>query len=329
MSLLSIIIVSYNTSDLTIQTLASVIADLKQSPKLSGQTEIILVDNDSSDSSVADIQKWHKTLSATESKRFTFELIKNPKNTGFAQANNLALSKAQGRYFFLLNSDTIVQPGALQSLVETFEEHAPDEITAHLGKLSSDTDRLGIVAASLFNPDQSPQPQGGSFPTLFSLANHMLMLDDIPVVGRFLPSTQHTGKRASHLSIQDWVGGTAMMIRRELIAEIGGLDQEIFMYGEDVEFCLRARNHHWDIAIQPQAKITHIGSASSTSERALKGEFYGYLHIWRKHKHVLQMPLLRLILKTGALLRSFLFGTMVHQPDKARVYRELWRENWN
>lgn len=323
--LLSVIIVSYNTKQLLLDTLNSVLINIKNSSLLNQSSEVLVVDNNSVDESVA---ASHQLLSTSG---VAFEVIANQDNKGFASANNQALTKAQGTYILLLNSDTIVKPGALEQLVTTFEKNPIQESTADLQSAGKSIDRLGIVAAQLYNPDGSIQPQGGSFPTLFSLSSHMLMLDDIPVVGRFLPSTQHTGKRQSkiqgqHLLTMDWVGGTAMMIRKETLQETGPLDQNIFMYGEDVELCLRAQAHHWDIAIDPQAQIEHFGSASSTSENALKGELKGYLYLWSKHKPLWQLPLVKLVLKAGCLLRVVVFGTISNQPAKVAVYRSLLRE---
>jgi GT2 family glycosyltransferase len=115
------------------------------------------------------------------------------------------------------------------------------------------------------------------------------------------------------------------MIRRQTYQEIGELDPNIFMYGEDIEWCMRARDHHWDIAIDPAAVITHLGSASSSSSRAIIGEAMGYLYIWSKHKPLWQRPLAKKLLQLGSLLRIWLFGTMVKRPHRAAVYKELWQ----
>lgn len=323
--LLTIIVVSYNTQDLTLQALAAVIADLKKSKKLSTSCEIIVVDNHSTDDSVAAIRK--QLAQST----IPFEVIVNQTNQGFAQANNQGIAQAKGEYILLLNSDTVVKPGALQELVKTFEQHPIKEAVAHLSPKNNLYDRLGIQAATLLNPDGSEQRQGGSFPNLVSIMVHMLFLDDLPLIGRFLPSTQHTG-RNKLLSLtdqpypKDWVGGTAMMIRRKVFAETGPLDPQIFMYGEDVEFCLRAKHHHWDIAINPRAKITHYSSASSSSSNAIVGEFKSYLYIWSKHKPLWQLPFLKSILRTGALLRLVIFGIIAQNSQKKRAYQQVLRQ---
>ena len=324
--LLSIIIVSYNTKDLTRQTIESVLKDLEHSSLLQHQSEIIVVDNHSSDGSVA----FLKTQFANHFVPIHF--LENAENVGFARANNRALEKAQGEYVLLLNSDTIVQSGALEKMVTSFQAHPIEERTSVLSSERGRLDRLGILAAQLQNADGSLQRQGGSFPGLLSVGVHMLFLDDLPLIGQWLPSTQHTGRNTRHKSNdtqpqqQDWVGGTAMMVRREVFAEIGPLDQNIFMYAEDIEFCMRAQDHHWDVAILPSAQVTHLGSASSSSANAIAGELKGYIYIWSKHKPLWQMPFLRLVLGVGCVLRTLLFGTMLQQSEKARVYRQAARQ---
>lgn len=319
---LSVIIVSYNTSSMTVAAVKAVAEDIDRSKLLKGTSEIFVIDNHSTDETLPELKKLAKEISY-------LTILDQDHNLGFAQANNLAIKKSKGEFVLLLNSDTLVQAGALESLVQTFLNHPIQDTTAvaaqHRGKL----DRLGIVAAELLNPDKSLQPQGGSFPNLISISNQMLMLDDIPVIGKFLPSTQHTGKNArqhSQLFQQDWVGGTAMMVRKTVFDEIGLFDQNIFMYGEDVEFCMRAKQHHWDIAIQPQAKIIHFGTASSTSYFALKGELKGYLYIWSKHKPHWQIPIIKKVIQVGCLLRGFIFDTIAHNPQKAEIYRKIEKE---
>ena len=113
-----------------------------------------------------------------------------------------------------------------------------------------------------------------------------------------------------------------MMIRKEVLAEIGLLDNNIFMYGEDVEFCMRARDHKWKVAIQPTARIIHLGSASSSSKNAVIGELKGYIYIWAKHKPLWQLRFAKSIIQIGVRLRIVLFGTMFHDSHRATIYKE-------
>ena len=322
---LTIIIVSYNTKKLTLQTIDTAWKEAQSSSTLAKKTEIIIVDNDSKDGTVKAVRDAYNSKN--------IKVIANKHNKGFASANNQGIKIAKGKYIILLNSDTVVQKGGLSTMVETFERLPIDNKTANLISEKNKIDKLGILAPTLLNPDGTLQPQGGDLPTLCSLFNHMSFLDDLPIVGKLLPSTQHTGFRQSEklryhtndtrLIKRGWVGGTAMMIRKEVIKEIGLLDDGIFMYGEDTEYCMRANHHHWDVAIDPQAKITHFGQASSSSANAIKGEFKSYTYNWSKHKPLWQIPLVKTILRMGAFLRVIVFSTI--RPDKKRrqIYQEL------
>jgi len=321
---LSIIIVSFNTANLTLQAINAVIDDLLLNSSLLEKTELIIIDNNSKDDSV----KMIKELISNRSSKLNISLTVNKKNLGFAQANNLGISKSQGKYIFLLNSDTIIQTGALEQLIKTFEQHPLDGTTSSLSSHKNSLDHLGILSASLLNSDGSPQPQGGSLPALFPLFNQMFFLDDLPVIGKWLPTLQETGKAKKTILSNNkpyqkgWVAGTAMMLRKELIEDIGALDENIFMYGEDVEYCMRAKHHHWDIAIDPTAKVVHFGSASSSSETAILGEIQSYLYIWAKHKPHWQRKFLKAILYSGILLRIFLFGVILNNKKLTQGYQK-------
>jgi GT2 family glycosyltransferase len=121
-----------------------------------------------------------------------------------------------------------------------------------------------------------------------------------------------------------WVGGTALMIRAATVAEIGALDEHIFMYGEDIEWCMRAHDHHWGVAIHNQATITHLQTQSSSSENALKGELLGYLYIWSKHKPFWQIPVARSILLLGIFLRIGIFS-LLGKIARAKIYYRIFK----
>jgi GT2 family glycosyltransferase len=306
-TLLSIIIVSYNTAKLTAQTLSSIKQSLAASPNLKDKTEILVVDNNSSDDSIT-------AINAFKNKFTHFQLIQNKDNKGFAGANNQAAKRATGRYLLLLNSDTIVQNTALETLVSTAQK-----------------ENLSVAAAQLLNTDLSIQPQGGSLPTLFHLTNHFFFIDDLPFIGKYFPSTQSTGLHFTQQSKIDtntdqitpmgWVGGTAMLISHALWEKIGPLDEHIFMYGEDIEFCMRAWKADASIGIVSNAHIIHLGSASSSSENAILGEIKGYLYIWKKHKPAWQLPLVKLILIKGIILRIFIFSWLL-RDKRGKIYKE-------
>ncbi|MBU0974611.1 glycosyltransferase family 2 protein [Patescibacteria group bacterium] len=317
--LLSIIIVSYNTKDLTIQTLKSAVADINSSKLLKRKTEIFVVDNRSKDDSVKAVREFKQKT------KVPIKVIATRKNLGFAKGNNVAVEKAKGEYIIFLNSDTIIKKGALESMVKRF-----------------DNTKLGVLAATLLNTDFTLQAQGGNFPNLLNLFFHMSMMDDLPIIGKLLPSTQHTGKnlkqtnnykfdkkmspkkqifQKNKLIKIDWVAGTAMMLSRKAIDEFGSLDPNIFMYGEDIELCLRARNHNYEVAIDPTAQIIHLKNQSSTSENSIRGELKGYLYIYSKHQSRFQTEIARVLIQMGVFLRIFVFSIIAPDPYKKQIYK--------
>lgn len=327
--LLSVIIVSYNTKELTLQTLQSVEKEVTSSKLLRSKTDAFVVDNASTDKSVSAIKKFAKTSKVPT----TF--IQNAKNLGFGAANNQAVAKSTAKYVVFLNSDTIVKKGGLEKVVSAFEQaekHNP-EATSELSSRTEILDKPGIIASTLLNQDGSIQPQGGDVPSLASLFSHMFFLDDIPILGTLLPSTQHTGlgqnaqplaNSNTHLIPMGWVGGTALFASKKMLDDIGTFDENIFMYGEDIELCMRAHRHHWDVAVHPQAKVIHLQNMSSSSKNALVGEFVGYMYIWSKHKPLWQFEFVRFFLALGALLRIALFGTIKPDRHKAAAYKEAF-----
>ncbi len=312
--LLSVIIVSYNTQELTVETIKSVVDSTKNSKLLKNNLEIIVVDNNSSDKSVAHLESLKKEIV------IPLLILKNKKNVGFGNANNLGIQEAKGEYYLFLNSDTIVKENALENMVQRF----------------LDNETLGILTPVLLNIDLTYQPQGGSFPTLTALFFHMSMLDDLPGIGKLFPSTQHTGK-SNRLNLEllekytdlisvDWVGGTAMMISKKAIDTFGPFDQNIFMYGEDTEICMRAKNHNFEIALDPTAQIIHLQNKSSSQENAIRGEYRGYLYIFSKHKSSTQAVLAKILLQYGALARIFVFSFIAPNKEKVAIYKNVLKD---
>lgn len=119
-----------------------------------------------------------------------------------------------------------------------------------------------------------------------------------------------------------WVGGTALFVSREVLNDIGVFDENIFMYGEDIELCMRAHKRHWDVVIDPTAQIVHLQNQSSSSKNALISELTGYIYLWAKHKPLWQKDFALFIVRIGALLRYFIYTTIMPNSHKATAYKE-------
>src|SRR3989344_2706766 len=289
---LSIIIVNYKTPAITADCLRSIKAS-----KDIYQKEVIVVDNDSGDDSVGHLKNQFPE----------YEIFGSGKNGGLAFGNNTGVAKAKGEYVWLLNSDTILRPDTISLLMSSVKKNGSD-----------------IAACKLLNPDGSIQPQGGALPTPVNLAAWMLFWDDIPFAGRLFNAYQQRSRsyfrRDQH---PGWVGGTALLVKRQVYKKLGGLDSDIFMYGEDTEFCLRAHLAHYRIDYFAVPRLTHLGQASGSSKGAVLGEYKGLKYIFAKH-YPHQLGTLRLLLKIGALLRILLFGMMARDEIRKDIYRQAY-----
>lgn len=254
----------------------------------------------------------------------TLFLLPSDRNLGFGRANNLAAAATDADYVFFLNSDAFVEPKTIKNMVKQFRRR-PTRSTSVLARMQQRLDNLGILAAELHNEDGSLQLQGGSLPNNGNVFLWATFLDDLPLFNR-LPGYQHhmhDMKRYHRRPIVKvgWVGGTAMMISRACLDEIGGFDGEIFMYGEDVDLCWRATMRHWDVAMTSKAKVTHLGSASAGHKAAILGEIRGLLYMWQKHRSATDIWMLRRILTIGLVLRTIIFG-ILRRYGQQRTYQE-------
>lgn len=225
-------------------------------------------------------------------------MIKNKQNLGYAVANNQGIKIARGEYILLLNSDTEVKPTALEALVNFMDFHS----------------QAGIASAQLLNPDGSIQPSGGYLPRLSNITLWMFFIDGYHIQNpAYYQKTRQVG----------WVQGAALIMRKS----VGLLDENIFMYGEDVELCLRAKKAGWQVWTVATAQVIHhaFQSSGGVSSNALLGEYQGLLYLFKKHKPFWEIPLLKLLLKTGALLRMLLFGTILRDREKYAVYQKAFK----
>ena len=123
-----------------------------------------------------------------------------------------------------------------------------------------------------------------------------------------------------------WVSGAFFLISRRCIGETGFLDEQIFMYGEEVEWCLRIKNNGFRVIYTPDIEITHLkGKSGSGKYAGIIEEFKALEYIFSKHKPAWQMPLLRLTLKAGALLRLLFFGIILQERRWQEIYAKAFK----
>ena len=262
---LSVVIVHENTVGLLRNCLKSVVAETGLA------LEIIVVDNASTDGSA--------DLVAHEFPRA--RLIRNSENVGFARANNQGLRASSGRYALLLNSDTVVRPGALASLVKFMETHPA----------------VGACSPRLVRPDGTPQPYAfGEDPTL----RYLLQRATNQV---FFHRYLHNWG-CSALQVVDWVSGACLLARREAIDQVGLLDENFFMYLEDNDWCLRLRRAGWKICYYPKAEVIHLGGQSLQQKPSARAAYARSLkYFYAKHYSRPAQWALRLLLPVYMRIR--------------------------
>jgi GT2 family glycosyltransferase len=301
---LSIIIVSFNTRKLIKECIESLTRNTKGI-----KYEIIVIDNNSKDESAELVRKMSK-------KNANVKLIENKRNFGFAKANNQGIKKALGRYYLLLNSDTKVSDNILGEMISWMDRNP----------------RVGISSCSLLNKDKSVQGTGGYFPYMVRVISWMT-IQDLPFVDWFIKPfhPMHTksflvkGNRFYKTRKQlDWVTGAFMVIRCEVVDDIGYLDEKYFMYVEEVDFCYRAKKAGWQVWYLPKWSIVHYGGASGTSELAVISEYKGIKRFYKKHFPKWQYPILRVFLKIGALGRMLLFS-LTEGVSSAKIYAKAFK----
>lgn len=251
---LSIVIVNYNTKDLTIQTIESVLDTVKNI-----EYEIFLVDNASADLSVENFEKQYG-----DNERINF--IFSKENLGFAKGNNIALDKCKGDFVLLLNSDTIVKDDAIEKCIDYMERC--HEIGALGPKILLGNGSLDHACKRGF-----PTPEASFY--------YMMGMDK-----KYPESKKYGRYRMSYLN-DDSIGevdaltGAFMMVRREVIEQVGKLDESFFMYAEDIDWCLRIKENGWKIVYYPEAKIIHLKGQSSKKRRR-------YKTVYQFHKTMIQ-----------------------------------------
>lgn len=256
---LSIVMLSWNTRDLTCAALEALRGCAAASPH---SYEIVVLDNASDDDSVAVIGERFPEV----------RLYRNDENLGYARGVNQGLELATGRFICLLGSDTEVRPGTFERMIDFMASHP----------------EVGGVAPRLVNPDGSPQRACMRFPDL----KVALWYDT------WLEAKWPKNKVLDHYHYRDWAHdedrsvdqppGTCFMIRREVYDEVGPMDRKLWLFFNDVDWCLRIRKAGWDIwYLHQETEVLHHLGASTSRFAHFPFEWHkNRLHYYRKHYHI-------------------------------------------
>lgn len=277
---LSIIVISFNTVKITVNCIKSIIESLGKSHL---NYEIIVIDNNSSDGSVDALKKIKTQISKIKNTNQILKIIKNNENTGFGKANNQAVTEAQGKYILLLNSDIVVLDNAIEKLLD-FYKHNKNQIH--------------FLGGKLFNKDMTPQPSCGPFYTLPVVFAALFLKGDYWGLTRYSPN---------NLKKVDWVSGACILTKKEYYEKIGGFDEGIFMYMEEIDLLHRAKLKKYQTYFYPQAPFIHLGFASSGNKSApIINVCRGFLYLYKKHFPGLPLFFLKILLKLKVQVAIFI-----------------------
>ncbi|MDA2921791.1 glycosyltransferase family 2 protein [Patescibacteria group bacterium AH-259-L07] len=234
MTTLSIIIVNWNVKPLLERCLASIFHHGKEL-----KYEVIVIDNDSRDGS-------KEYLRAVDKRRDNVHVILNNENLGFAKANNQGIDMARGEFILLLNPDAEVYGGTLQKMVRFMEKNSD----------------CGVAGCQLVGIDNKIQPSVRKFPTVRSYEMIFLKLHYVFPRAKNLQDYFQYDFDYTKTAEVDQVMGAFLMIRRKVVDEIDMLDEQFFLWFEEVDFCKRAQSSGWKVMYVPEVRVLHHGSQS-------------------------------------------------------------------
>lgn len=290
---LSISIVTYNSAQEVRGCLESTFRETSPISK-----EVFVVDNVSNDGTADIVAALFPQV----------RLVRNQTNVGYAAANNLALRNASGRYFLMLNPDTVVQPSALAETVRFLDANAD----------------AGAAGCRVTNPDGTLQMSCRSFPTLAaaffnrkSLATRLLPANRLS--RRYLMSDW------DHKAVRDvdWITGCFLMFRRAALDDVGPFDEDYFLYFEDVDICYRLKQAGWRVSYVPCGSVMHRIGGSSDKTRAERLRVAGHFHdslarFYRKH-YSRKYPLpINAAVMAGIRVRRWIKRLACYLPPGAR-----------
>ncbi len=252
---LSVIVVTWNAKKFVDENFGSILADLQGI-----SAEVIAVDNASTDGTPDMIAERFPQVNLTRS----------PKNLGFSNANIVAIEKSTGKYVCLVNPDVRVLPGCFAKLMAYLEANP----------------KVGVVGPKTFNADGSLQRSCMRAPSVWISFCRAFALDKTPLGrtplfgGISMVDFGHDKTREV-----DVLNGAFLMIRRTAMDEVGLIDERFFMYGDDLDWCVRFGKAGWPVMFYPEAEIVHYGGGVTAKSPVY---FYvemqkAYLQYWKKH----------------------------------------------
>ena len=282
---ISIVIVNYNVKQLLLQCLRSIYSKANEALFI----EIILIDNDSKDSSVeAVLQEFPQVV-----------IIENKFNAGFPAANNQGFAIAKGKYIFMLNPDTEILDNSLAMLFNYMEGH----------------DEISLIAPMLVNPDKSRQLSVWRFPSIWYLFCETHYLNFL------LGKKNYLDKDLKKPFEAECFSGAAIFFRKNIFDKIGMLDETMFWI-EDTEFCYRAHRAGLKLLYYPEAIVLHhIGqSAKQNYNVSISNQIFNKIKFFKKHHSTFKWLMVVMLSFYHVILKLIIFSVL--SPFNITYYRK-------
>jgi GT2 family glycosyltransferase len=298
---LTVICVTYRSREWVVASLNSAVAAAAHAGL---SHELIVVDNASDDGTADEVVS-----------RFPGAVvIRNTDNVGFGAANNQAFDIARGAAWLLLNPDAVVEPGAIDALLQALAEDP----------------RLAVAGPGVRGAGIGEAESAGMLPGIRSLAGHFLFLNRLMPAGAggAFRGFQTRGRPSVSTDHVEWVSGAVMLVRPSAIREVGGFDPSIFMYGEDLDLCGRLLARKWRIGLVPGARASHaIGGSQGPGSTAWLDGIEN--HLVRQHAARWRRGLCFLIIGMGLAVRALPWRgsgpSAARRAHRVRMRAGAWR----
>jgi len=285
----AVIVVSYNTRDLTLQAVASA-----RTAAAGLDARIIVADNGSVDGTVQAVRAAHPEVAVLE----------NPDNPGYGAAINRAAAAQRSTHLCAMNADVVLEPDSLVTL----------------RRFLATNRGCGLVGPALAYPDGTPQPSAKRFPTLGLALGEVLALHWLAPGNRWVRRFYYADRDLTRAAEVDTISGAVMMLRAEAFRAVRGFDEGFRMYFEETDLCRRLRDRGHSVALCPSAHAVHRHGASTRQTSVRQVEYYlSYVRYFRKHHGRAAAAMLRAVVVLGALTRMAALVVKYPPLDRQRA----------
>lgn len=284
---LSIILVCWNNKDYLEPCLNSLYGG-----GLRSSFDVVVVDNGSTDGSQAMLREKFPEV----------KIIQNDRNVGLGKASNQGIEATQGRYILLLNNDTLVNGPSLDRMVDYLDSNP----------------RAGGAGGRLLNPDGSFQAAGNKFPSMFE---EFLITTRLGAM--IWPGYPDRGY-PDRVEAVDWIGSACLLVRRAALDQVGLLDEEYFIYGDEADLQYRLKKAGWQVYYLPDVTTIHYGGRSMNRWSRRKMVYRGKMLFYQKNYGPLRTGAMRVMLAVLSLFKVLLWGVAYLLPSRReRAQKEL------